>query len=109
MFISNAFAQTAETVAQSGTAAGPEWMQVLFQFALIFFVLYFLLIRPQQKKFKEHEKALNSIEKGSEVIVAGVLGKVSAVMDDKIKIEIAKGVEITAVKAYVSQVLSSKE
>ncbi|MBQ8251348.1 MAG: preprotein translocase subunit YajC [Alphaproteobacteria bacterium] len=109
MFISNAFAQTAETVAQTGAAASPEWMQVLFQFALIFFVLYFLLIRPQQKKFKEHEKALNSIVKGSEVVISGLMGKVTAVEDDKIKVEIAKGVEITAVKAYVSQVISSKE
>ncbi len=108
MFISNAFAQTAETVAQTG-ASGSDWMQVIFQFALIFFVLYFLLIRPQQKKFKEHEKELNSIQKGSKVIVAGVMGKVTAVMDDKIKIEIAKDVEITAVKAYVSQVLTDKE
>ena len=109
MFISNAFAQTANTVSQVSSSGSPEWMQVLLQFALIFFVLYFLLIRPQQKKFKEHEKALNSIEKGTEVIVAGVIGKVTSVMEDKIKVEIAKGVEITAVKAYVSQVLSSKE
>lgn len=108
MFISNAFAQTVDTAAQTGVA-GSEWMQIVFQFALIFFVLYFLLIRPQQKKFKEHEKALNSIQKGSEVIIAGVIGKVSDVMDDKIKIEIAKGVEITAVKAYVSQVLDTKK
>lgn len=106
MFISDAFAQTAAT---AGASSNGSMTQILLQCALIFFVFYFLLIRPQQKKFKEHEKALNSIEKGTEVIVSGIMGTVTDVMDDKIKVEIAKGVEISVVKAYVSQVLNEKK
>lgn len=106
MFISDAFAQSAQTTAQ---AASPDWMQVLFQFALIFLVLYILLIRPQQKKFKEHEKSLNSIKKGSKVVIGGIIGEVKEVNDDKLTLEIAKDVRITAFKAYVSQVLNEKE
>lgn len=108
MFISNAFAQTVETVGQNQTAGG-DWINLLFQIALVFFVLYLLLIRPQQKRFKEHEKALNSIKKGTKVIVSGIVGSVVSVEEDKIKMEIAKGVEITVVKAYVSQVLSEEK
>lgn len=109
MFISDAFAQTAETAAKMSETAMPEWAQVVVQFGLIFFVLYLLLIRPQQRKFKEHENALNSIQKGSKVVIGGLLGSVTEVQDDKLKIEIAKGVEITAFKAYVSQVLRDEK
>ncbi len=102
MFISDAFAQTAATATQ---AHSPEWLSILVQLGLIFFVFYFLLLRPQQKKFKEHERSLNSIQKGSKVIVGGLLGVVQAVENDKLKIEVSKGVEVTVFKAYVSQVL----
>ncbi len=104
MFISNAFASTAQAA-----PAGADWMSLLFQIALVFLVLYFLLIRPQQKRFKEHEKALNSIKKGTKVIVGGIIGTVTNVEEDKIKMEISKNVEITVVKAYVSQVLDDKK
>lgn len=109
MFISDAFAQTVETAAKMNETAMPEWAQVAVQFGLIFFVLYLLLIRPQQKKFKEHEKALNSIQKGSKVVIGGLLGTVTEAQEDKLKIEISKGVEITAFRAYVSQVLSDEK
>lgn len=109
MFISDAFAQTVETAAQVGTSGSPEWINVIVQFGLIFFVLYFLLIRPQQKKFKEHEKSLNSIQKGTKVIVGGLLGTVNRVDGDELKIEIADGVEVTVIKAYVSQVLNESK
>ena len=108
MFISNAFAGTVGTVAQN-TPGGGDWVSLLLQIALVFLVLYLLLIRPQQKRFKEHEKALNSIKKGTKVIVGGIIGSVTTIEEDKLKIEISKNVEITVVKAYVSQVLDEKK
>ena len=68
MFISNAFATTVDSMAQNAPGGG-DWIQLLLQIALVFLVLYLLLIRPQQKRFKEHEKALNSIKKGTKVIL----------------------------------------
>ncbi|MBO7245097.1 MAG: preprotein translocase subunit YajC [Alphaproteobacteria bacterium] len=108
MFISNAFAGTVDVATQT-TPAGGDWMSLLLQIALVFLVLYLLLIRPQQKRFKEHEKALNSIKKGTKVIVGGIIGSVTKIEEDKLKIEISKDVEITVVKAYVSQVLDEKK
>ena len=59
MFISEAWAQTAETAASGGSVSG-----VLIQLGLIFVIFYFLLIRPQQKKIKQHEAMLSAIKKG---------------------------------------------
>lgn len=108
MFISNAFAQTVETVGQNQVGGG-DWLSLLLQISLVFLILYLLLIRPQQKRFKEHEKSLNSIKKGTKVIVSGLIGSVTTVEEDKIKMEIAKGVEVTVAKAYISQVLSDEK
>ncbi|MBR6730624.1 MAG: preprotein translocase subunit YajC [Alphaproteobacteria bacterium] len=108
MFISNAFATTVDSMAQNAPGGG-DWIQLLLQIALVFLVLYLLLIRPQQKRFKEHEKALNSIKKGTKVIVGGIIGSVTTIEEDKVKIEISKNVEITVVKAYISQVLDEKK
>lgn len=109
MFISQAFAQTAETANQVAVSAFPDSMKVIIQFALIFFVLYFLLIRPQQKKFKEHEKELNSIVRGSQVIVGGMIGRVVSVeADGKLNVELAKDVRVTVLRAYVAQVIPAE-
>ena len=84
MFISNAFATTVDSMAQNAPGGG-DWIQLLLQIALVFLVLYLLLIRPQQKRFKEHEKALNSIKKGTKVIVGGIIGSVTTIEEDKVK------------------------
>lgn len=107
MFISNAFAGTAS--AASAAPAQGDWFSLLVQIALVFLVLYLLLIRPQQKRFKEHEKALNSIQKGTKIVFGGIMGTVTGIEEDKLKVEIAKNVEITVVRAYVSQVLEQKK
>ena len=104
MLISSAFAQAAGAASSGSSLTG-----MIVQLLLIFAIFYLLLIRPQQKRFKEHEKALNSIKKGTKVIVGGIIGSVTTIEEDKLKIEIAKNVEITVVKAYVSQVLDEKK
>ena len=68
MLISQAYAQTAPAAEQVVASGLPEGMKVLIQILLIFFVLYFLMIRPQQKKMKEHQAQLNAIIKGTKLL-----------------------------------------
>ena len=104
MFISEAFAQTTEAAAQ-GAAVSPTG-GMIFQLVFIVFVVYFILIRPQQKRIKKHEAELNAIIKGTEVIVSGLVGRVVEVKDDqKLLVEFADGVRMTVLRPYVSQVI----
>ncbi|MFT3849684.1 MAG: preprotein translocase subunit YajC [Propionivibrio sp.] len=100
MLISNAYAQTA-------AAAGP--MDSLMQFLpiiLMFGVLYFLMIRPQMKKAKEHKALIAALAKGDEVVTqAGIAGRIAKVGDDFIAVEIAEKVEVQIQKSAVALVL----
>jgi preprotein translocase subunit YajC len=89
-------------------------MEALGQFIpliLIFAIMYFLLIRPQQKKYKEHKAMVEALRRGDQVVTqGGMIGKVSKVKDDdEIEVEIAQGVKVRVVKSTVSQVLSKTE
>lgn len=108
MFISQALAQTAPTAnaVAEATAGTPDGFKIVAQFALIFIILYFVLIRPQQKKIKKHEAELGAITTGTKVIVGGIEGTVVKVENDRtLKVRIAKDVEISVLKGYVSQVV----
>ncbi len=99
MLISNAFAQ--------GTSAtsGADIMAFL-PMILIFVVFYFLLIRPQQKKSKEHRTMLEALQKGDEVVTAGgLVGKVSKLTDQYASVEIAPSVEISVQRQAIQQLL----
>ena len=78
---------------------------------LIFAIMYFLLIRPQQKKVKEHQGMVEALRRGDQVVTqGGVIGKVVKVKDDgEIEVEIAEGVKVRVVKSTVAQVLSKAE
>jgi preprotein translocase subunit YajC len=78
---------------------------------LIFAIMYFLLIRPQQKKVKEHQKMVEALRRGDQVVTAGgLIGKVSKVKEDnEIEVEIATGVKVRLVKSTVAQVLAKTE
>lgn len=89
-------------------------MDALTQFVpliLIFGIMYFLLIRPQQKKVKEHQGMVEALRRGDQVVTqGGVIGKVVKVKDDgEIEVEIAEGVKVRVVKSTVAQVLSKTE
>lgn len=105
MFISQAYAQTAPAAEQVAASNLPESIKVLVQILLIFFVLYFLLLRPQQKKLKEHQTKLNAIIKGTKIIVSGIVGTVKSVKDDELTVEVAPNVEIKVLREYVSEVV----
>jgi preprotein translocase subunit YajC len=91
---------------QSGGAAG-----MLFGLApwlLIFVIFYFLMIRPQQRRVKEHQASIAAVKKGDEVITGGgIRGKVTKVGDDEAEVEIANGVKVRVVKSTISQVLAA--
>ena len=83
----------------------------LVMFAAIFAIMYFLLIRPQQKKVKEHQKMVEALRRGDQVITqGGLIGKVTKVKEDnEIEVELAKDVKVRVVKSTIAQVLSKTE
>jgi len=98
--ISTAHAQAA------GGAAGPGSLMTVAPLILIFVVFYFLLIRPQQKRAKEHKAMVDALQTGTEVATSGgILGKVSEVSDQFLTIEIAPDVRVKVQRHTVSQVL----
>ena len=89
-------------------------MQAYGQFLpliLIFAIMYFLLIRPQQKKLKEHQSMVTALRRGDQVITqGGLIGKVSKVKDEnEIEVELAEGVKVRVVKSTIAQVISKTE
>lgn len=78
---------------------------------LIFGIMYFLLIRPQQKKLKEHQTMLAGLRRGDQIVTqGGVKGKVVKVKDDnEVEVEIADGVNVRVVKATIASVLNKTE
>ena len=103
MFISNAYAQTAAAATSGGFQSQLMGMLPLI---LMFGVLYFVMIRPQMKKAKEHKAMVDSLTKGDEVVTGGgMLGRVSKLGDSFISIEVANGVEVQLQRSAVAQVL----
>lgn len=102
MFISTAFAQTAP--AASGDMQSS--LMSMLPLVLMFVVLYFVMIRPQLKRQKEHRAMVEAIAKGDEVATAGgLIGRVTKVGDTYLGIEIANGVEVQLQRSAVVQVL----
>ncbi len=101
MFISNAYAQAAPA------AASPEsGLLGMLPLVLMFVVLYFVMIRPQMKRQKEHKAMIEAIAKGDEVVTAGgIVGKVARLGDSFIHVEVASGVELQLQRSAVTQVL----
>tara|TARA_B100000530_G_scaffold310030_1_gene236203 strand:- start:240 stop:551 length:312 start_codon:yes stop_codon:yes gene_type:complete len=95
--INDAYAQTP----QSGGG-----MSMLIMIGIFFVIMYFMIIRPQNKRAKEHNKLIDSLTNGTEVVVSnGIMGKIVGIKDDTIDLEISKGVNIKVRKNSVSTVL----
>ncbi|ORE88343.1 preprotein translocase subunit YajC [Oceanococcus atlanticus] len=98
--ISSAMAQ------QAGSAAQPSLMAQLFPLVALIVLFYFMLIRPQMKRNKEHKSMVSGISKGDEVVTSGGLaGRVTAVGEVYMTVEIAEGTEVKVQKAALAQVL----
>ena len=97
-FISNAFAQ--------GTGGAESSLMSFLPLILMFAVLYFIMIRPQMKRQKDHRNMLATMAKGDEVVTnGGIVGKITRVSDAYVGVEISEGTEITVQKASVTQIL----
>ena len=105
MFISQALAQ------EAGNAAGPGALGAFLPIILIFVVFYFLLIRPQQKKMKQHKEMLAAIRRGDRIVTGGgIVGNVTKVIDDnEIQVEIAEGVRVRVHRGLISAVLAKSQ
>lgn len=104
MLISPAYAQAA------GAPAGFDIMSLL-PLVLIFVVFYFLLIRPQQKKMKQHREMLSALRRGDKVVTnGGIVGTISKVLSqDELQVEIADGVRVKVMRGMIASVVSRTE
>ena len=104
MFVAPAYAQAA-------AGGGGSGFEAFLPLILIFGVFYVLLIRPQQKKMKEHKVTLSAIRRGDKVVTGGgIVGTVTKVIDDlEITVEIADGVKVRVQRGLISTVLSKTE
>lgn len=104
MFVTPAFAQ-------GGVPVGGDFLMSILPFILIFVIMYFLIIRPQRQRVKQHQELVSNLRRGDTVVTAGgMIGKVSKVVDDtEIQVEIAEGTKIRVVRSMIQEVRSKGE
>lgn len=113
LLLLNGLAWMGSVLAQCGPAAegeksGSPWSGI-WMIALIFIIFYFLLIRPQQKKQKEHQKLLESLSKGDRVVTSGgIYGTVIGVKENIVVLKIAEDVKIEVAKSAVTAVVAKE-
>ncbi len=109
MFISPAFAQG--SLFGGGAGGDGGMLMSLLPFVLIFVIMYFLILRPQQKRVKSHQEMVKNVRRGDTVVTnGGLIGKVTKVIDDdQIEIEIADDVRIRQMRQMVSDVRAKGE
>ena len=102
---------TTPAFAQGGALGGDSMLVSLLPFVLIFVIMYFLILRPQQKRVKQHAEMVKNVRKGDTVITSGgLVGRVTKVVDDdQIEVEIAEGVRIRQMRQMVSDVRAKGE
>lgn len=105
MFVSYAHAQAA------GAPGAQDLLTSMVPLILIFVIFYFLLIRPQQKRAKEHKAMLDGLRRGDQVITAGgIIAKVNRVRDDgEVEVDIAEGVKVRVVRSTIASVLAKTD
>lgn len=102
MFISSAYAQSA--------GGGFGGMESLLPLVLIFVVFYFLLIRPQQKKQKQHRGMLESLRRGDRVVTAGgIVGTITKASETELTVEISEGIKVKVMRGMISDVIAKTE
>jgi preprotein translocase subunit YajC len=105
MWITPAYAQASATDSLFSPSS-PIWMM-----AIIFVIMYVLMIRPQQKRVKQHQEMVKNLRRGDSVVTSGgTVGKVTKVVDDdQIEIEIAQGVRVRQMRSMVTEVRAKGE
>jgi preprotein translocase subunit YajC len=104
MFITPAFAQGAG-------AGGGEMLMSLLPFVAIFVIMYFLILRPQQKRVKTHQEMVKNVRRGDTVVTSGgLVGKVAKVVDDdQLEVEIADGIKVRQMRSMIAEVRAKGE
>ncbi|GLK63338.1 preprotein translocase subunit YajC [Paracoccus kondratievae] len=97
MLVTPAYAQAA------GGAGGAAGLASFLPLILIFVIMYFLMIRPQQKRMKEHRAMIEALKKGDEIVTqGGLVGKITSVRDNELEVEIAAGVKVRVIRSTVT-------
>ena len=96
---------TAYAQAAGGSPSGGDTMMGMLPIILMFVILYFLMIRPQMKKAKEHRPMVDALQKGDEVVAVGILGKITKVSDNYVSLEVAPNIHIQVQKQAVNTLL----
>ena len=106
MFVTPAFAQ-----APSLFGGGDNMLVSLLPFILIFVIMYFLILRPQQKRQKQHQEMVKNVRRGDNVVTSGgLLGKVTKVIDDeKVEVEVASDVRVVQMRSMLADVRAKGE
>jgi preprotein translocase subunit YajC len=110
MFISPAFAQAATTATSTSAGANDMLMSVL-PFIFIFIIMYFLILRPQQKRMKDHQMMIKNLRKGDVVVTnGGMVGKITKVIDDEeVEVQLAEGFKVRQLRAMITQIRSKSD
>jgi preprotein translocase subunit YajC len=106
MFVSTAFAQAASPM--GGPGGG---LEAFLPLVLIFVVFYFLLIRPQQKRAKQHKETLSGLRRGDRVVTGGgIFGTVSKIVNDQeVMVEISEGVRVRVLRGTITEIVTKTE
>jgi preprotein translocase subunit YajC len=104
MFITPAYAQ-------SGSPLDIGMISQFLPFVLIFVIMYFLIIRPQRQRMKQHQEMVSNLRRGDTIVTTGgLIAKVSKVVDDaELQVELAEGVKVRIVRSMIQEVRSKSE
>ncbi len=103
MLISPAFAQTA-------APASGDILNMILPFVMVFAIIYFLVIRPQNKRQKQHQEMLAALRRGDVIVTqGGIIGKVAKIDGDEVQLDVAENTRITIIKGMIISVRSKTE
>ncbi len=102
MFITPAYAQSA--------AGSGDFLIQILPFLLIFVIMYFLIIRPQQRRLKDHKEMVAAVRRGDTVVTGGgLIGKVTKADDDELVVELAPGMKVKVIRSTITEVRSKNQ
>lgn len=102
MFITPAYAQSA--------AGSGDFLIQIMPFLLIFVIMYFLIIRPQQRRLKDHKEMVAAVRRGDTVVTGGgLIGKVTKADDDELQVELAPGMKVKVIRSTITEVRSKNQ
>lgn len=98
-------------MAQAATSTETSLLLQFLPFVLIFVIMYFLIIRPQQRRVREHQEMVKNLRRGDQVVTSGgMIAKITRVLDDnEVEVEVSEGVKVRMIRQTISEVRSKSE